>query len=481
MNKLKFIYKQPEETGISSDWIVNFLTRLENCGLPMHSMILMKDEAIVAETYYAPYTKDTKHRMFSITKSFVSIAIGLLEADGKLHLDDTILSYFPEKLAGKEPHPYLASLTIRDMLKMSTCHAKTTYKFEGCDDWTGSFFTTPPSHVPGTTFSYDTSSTHTLCALAEKLTGQKLLDYLRDKFLKDAGFSKDAYILENEQGESLGGSGLMATPMDILRFMYIISKGGVLNGKQVLPADYIKAATAKQIDTFAKSSTWEEMQGYGYQFWRTTHNGFACYGMGGQYAIYYPDYNVLLVTTADTQGRAGGTQLIYDAFYQEVLDRLERRDTFTSSISAKDFKHFLTTRSLPYVKGALTSPILSGLNGHRYVLDKNPMGFRWVALSIDKHDQGSFDYETDKGVFSLPFSLGCNELIQFPYYNYQAAASGAFLDTNTFLIKAHLVDECVGNVWIQLVFKDNEVTLMMRKVEETMFKEFDGFVSGHKA
>ena len=96
MNQLTFTYKKPEEAGIDPTWIKNFLSRLENCHIPMHSFILMKDDSIVAETYYAPYTQNTLHRMFSVTKSFVSVAIGLLVDEGKLSLDDYIISHFPE-------------------------------------------------------------------------------------------------------------------------------------------------------------------------------------------------------------------------------------------------------------------------------------------------------------------------------------------------------------------------------------------------
>ena len=86
------------------------------------------------ETYYKPYTRDTLHRMFSVTKSFVSLGIGLLEAEGKLSLDDKIVDFFPEKLPKPGVHPYIAMMTIRDMLTMRTCHDKTTYKAPGVTD-----------------------------------------------------------------------------------------------------------------------------------------------------------------------------------------------------------------------------------------------------------------------------------------------------------------------------------------------------------
>ncbi len=476
MKELTFPYAKPEEVGIGSKWVQNFLNRLEESCLPLHSFILMKDGKIVAESYYAPYQADTQHRMFSVTKSLASIAIGLLETEGKLCLDDHIIDYFPEKLSQSQVHPYLEALTIRDMLKMATCHKMTTYKLPGVTDWVGSFFTTPPSHVPGTTFSYDTSSTHTLCALVEKLTGKKLLDYMREQFLDEIGFSKEAYVMEAPGGESLGGSGLMCTPMDLLKFMYVISRDGKVEERQLLPEAYVKAATAKQIDTFGKGASWEEMQGYGYQFWRASHGGYCCYGMGGQYACYYPAQDVLFITTADTQGRQGGTQLIFDAFYQEIYEKIGTKPME----KAPDLPGYLESRVLAHVEGAKQSSLMEHINGVTYELDSNKSGFRRVKLTLGA-EEGVLTYETEKDSCNLEFGMGCNKVISFPGYGFKSVVSGAFRSEDTFLIKAQMVDQCVGNLFIQLVFKEDELTMMMRKFEETMFNEFDGFISGRKA
>ena len=81
----------PEEVGIDSQWLMNFCKRLEEQQLPLHSALIMRHGKVCMETYYKPYTRDTLHRMFSVTKSFVSLGIGLLEAEGKLSLDDKIV------------------------------------------------------------------------------------------------------------------------------------------------------------------------------------------------------------------------------------------------------------------------------------------------------------------------------------------------------------------------------------------------------
>lgn len=72
----------PEVTGISASCIMDALREIDTRGISMHSFLFCKDNCLVAEGYYAPVKKNDLHRMFSVTKSFVSIAIGFLQEEG---------------------------------------------------------------------------------------------------------------------------------------------------------------------------------------------------------------------------------------------------------------------------------------------------------------------------------------------------------------------------------------------------------------
>lgn len=482
MNQL-FPVAAPEEVGISSQWLMNFLTRLEDQQLPIHSAIIMRHGKICMETYYKPYTRATLHRMFSITKSFVSLGIGLLAAEGKLSLEDKIIDHFPEKLPPEGAHPYLAMTTIADMLAMTSCHDKTTYKTPGVTDWVASFFTVMPTHVPGTNFAYDTSATHTLGALVEKLSGMELLDYLRVKFLDKIGFSKDAYVLKDPNGVSMGGSGLCATPYDILKVIYLIANDGMWNGEQLLPADYVRTAKTMHSDPYGKQSALEEMQGYGYQIWLTRNNGYVLFGMGGQLALYVPDKDIFMVTTADAQGRQGGVQLIYEAFWTEIYHHIADGDAplACNPAAAKSFADFCSSRELFILPGKISSPVLANVTEVSYTFDKNSCGFQQMKLSVDTDtNAGILYYENASGCHTLSFGLGHNELGMFPDYHLKYAASAAFHMENTLLIKIQIIDSAVGNLFFSLNFKDDYVTVMLRKIEESLFAEYNGVFSGRK-
>ena len=534
----------PEAKGISASCIIDTLSEIDIRGISMHSFLLCKDDCLVAEGYYAPVKKDDLHRMFSVTKSFVSIAIGLLQEEGRLSLDDSIVKFFPEYVPNtSEAHPWLLATTIRDMLSMRSCHASTTYdKFSSKTDWVKSFFTVAPTHKPGTVFHYDTSATHTLCALVEKLTNMKMLDYLRNKVLNEIGFSKEAYCLTDGFGVSMGGSGLMATSRDLMCFALLILHNGKLNGKQYISADYIKEATSFQTATCVTGPVPSESQGYGLQFWIGEHNSIVCYGMGGQLAILLPEYNTAIVTTADTQGYQGGNQVIYDAIFRHILPELEKRQTpWTPSdeekLAFEQFMSKLAIRPLDHNKSAFEAwnnksenvndintsfltnfrQIMSSFEGTYVIkktsdaakaIDKNIINETiWDEISFEMSDSltssctgkvslkchvfpSIMDSTVDspvtfefgfgalkEGTLNMTTHMG-NRADEPVPVSMRYAASAEWLSENMLYIRVHLLDTSVGSIHIQAAFGESDVTIFLRKQEETLFGEFSSHLYG---
>lgn len=469
---LTFETATPESTGIKSQCIINFIKRLESKKVPMHSVLLLHKDKLIAEGYYAPYTADTLHRMFSISKSFTSIAIGLLEADGKLSLCDKICDYFPEYVSA-DTHPWILEMTIQDMLMMRTCHAATTYKLNMQSDWVESFFTVAPTHPSGKLFHYDTSSAHTLCALVEKLTGTDMLSYIKEK-LAPLGLSEESYMLKDPFGVSLGGSGLVAKPMDILKFGYLVMHDGL----GLIPAKYLHEATANLTPTKMTGPLPSESCGYGYQFWRNERGGYVCYGMGGQFIIFLPEQELICVTTADTQGMAGGNQLIYDALYEEILEHTHADILPEDAVAHQDLLTLLHDLKLMPLDGVLTSPCADKISKKEYKLLKNSNGFSKLSVEFKDNQTSVLRFTLRDEDCELHFGLGNLQCGIFPIYDMKYAASAEWLSENALYIRAHIIDEYVGSVRFELTFGDNDVTVFMRKVEESLFSEFNGHLYG---
>ncbi len=454
----------PDEAGVSSRSLCRFFETLDSMPFDMHSVIMIRHGKVLLETYYEPFSCDTLHRMFSVTKSFVALAIGHLAYEGKINLDDKITSYFPEY---PTEYDYTKKTTIRNMLMMRSPHEKTTYKIDVSKNWVESYFTTEPTHLPGTVFSYDTSASHVLAALVEKITGMALVDYLRTSYLSEIGFSNEAYCLKDPFGVSVGGSGLMATPMDLAKTAYFVMNGGKHNGKQLTDGAFISEATSFLSRTDVRGGFADEKQGYGMQFWRTRNNGFMFYGLAGQIALCLPDKDFVMVTTADTMGYQGGVQSILNLFWQEIYAHLDEPSCYGKYTLEK----ILENRKILPVRGSVNT-----FDGE-FVFDKNIMGLTELHVVSDENG-GRIEYTNETGSHVLEFKMDGFHMGEFPYYNCKCMTSGAWDGENILIIKSRLIGEMVGAVNMEFFFTNNGVTISSRKTEGTQFQEFNGIVQG---
>lgn len=460
-------YTAPERAGVPPEALRDFLAALDDTPIDMHSVILLRGDNILLETYYEPFAADSPHRMYSITKSFVSLAVGALAAEGRISLDDNIVKYFPEY-----PSPYseIRRTTIRDMLMMRSPHDYTTYKQNPQMPWVESFFTTRPTHEPGTVFAYDTSSAHVLGALVEKLSGMTLTDYLRGVCLDEIGFSKEAYCLKDPQGVSIGGSGLMAKPMDIARTARLVMNGGRCGERRLLDGDYLRTATSCLSPSETRGSFADNTRGYGMMFWRTRHNGYMMYGMAGQLALCLPDKDIILVTTADSMTCRDGAQLILGAFWRLVYSRI---DTEPAGGGAAEPNRLTARRRLPVTAGAGRE--FSG----GYVFSENKLGLRRLSVKTDERG-GELRYENRDGEQLLRFGTGFGEPGAFPRYGCLCVTDGAWVEEDRLVVKSRLIGEMIGSVTLELYFSDGFVTVSARKTEGHYFDEYNGVASGRR-
>lgn len=344
------------------------MERLERERVCLHGFELRADGVVRAEGYYAPFRKGEPHRVYSVSKSMVSLAIGLLVGDGKLNLDDRMADHFPDKLP-ERPDPRLMRLTIRDMLRMATCHRKTTYRefVDFCYD--ASFFTVTPTHEPGAMFNYDTSCSQVLGALAQRLSGRGLLDFLTERMFAPLGADDPKRWLTDPSGVPTGGTGLLMSLRDLGKVAQMVMDGGC----GLIPSEYLAAATARQIGTEDRDAP-EERYGYGYQFWRT-RRGWAMYGMGGQMAIACPEEGLLLCTIGDTRLEPQGVQRIYDAFFDEIVDRLDESENPGDEARLQAKLANLRVEGVPHEGGAWPE------HERTYAMEADARGLRQVTLA----------------------------------------------------------------------------------------------------
>lgn len=472
----------PEAQGIPSGAVIRLVNKLKEQEIPMHSLLIARHGYLTAELYWRPYGRDVLHRMFSETKSFTSLAIGLLEAEGRIRLQDRICSYFPEFLPGN-PDSWLEEMTIENLLMMETCHDKTTYKKTSTtENWVRSFFQTQPTHRPGTVFQYDTSASHTLCALVEKLTGQKMLDFLKDKVLRQIGFSEESYVLPDPFGVSMGGTGLMAKPADMLRVGLMLLNGGKHpddygkeDGRQVYPKAYLEKALSFRTPA---SMGLDCAQGYGYQFWMLPFQGYGMLGMGSQNLLCFPGQDMAIVVTADTQGIPNGSDMILNNIVTEIFEHLSDQPLLEDPEGQAELARLAGELTLPCLGKTSEPSVQAMVNGKDFFLRRNPAGFKRMKVVFSEGDEGYLEYETETGSHQLPFGLGKLKACIFPEYGQRCVTSAAWCSQDTLYIRTWLTDESVAAVHWRLAFgKDGSLTVLMKKTEETKFNEFQGLLN----
>src|SRR5829696_10541964 len=171
----------PETQGVSSRGVLSFVESADKSIDSMNSFILVRHGSVVAEGWWAPYDAQSRHSLFSLSKSFTSTAVGLAIAEGKLSLDDEVLKFFPDD-APEKPSDNLKAMRLRDLLIMSSGHhaedLEKLFSFSSDEPLTKLFLSLPVPHKPGTHFVYNTPGTYMQSAIVQKATGEKLVDYL---------------------------------------------------------------------------------------------------------------------------------------------------------------------------------------------------------------------------------------------------------------------------------------------------------------
>ncbi len=491
-----FTYTTPEKVGVSSENVIKFMTELEHFGVYLHSFALIKGNEVFAEMYRKPFKKDELHRMYSTTKTFASMALGILIGEGKVKLDDKVIKFFPEYADCK--YQRVLDMTIEDMLRMSTCFSYgTTYGAHGPaykqENWVSTFFNTDTSHPSGTLFNYDTSASYMCNVIVERITGMPFIEFLKERALNKTGFSKDSKVLKAPEGYTWGGSALLASTLDLARLARLVMLDGEWDGEQLLPRDYVVAAKSNLIDNCQNGfRTTHGGHGYGYQIWRTVDNTFSFLGMGEQLAICMPEEDLLFVCTADCQGIAGiSRSTIYINLWHFIKDTIVKGELPENTAAYNKLRELCENSDFPVFPGEVTSPLADKVKNRKYILENNNMGITEIAFDYDNAGNGVMKYTNAQGYKELKFGIGKYIIDTFPqdgYFGetigvdcgrrYRCISSGAWSTPTTLHIKSDLIDDYFGNLSITAVFKGDEIAIYMDSHAEWFLDEYKGFTAG---
>jgi len=300
----------PEAQGMDPQKLAQLLQVVRQEQLNLHSLLIIRNGYIVSETYFPPYTAQTPHDQYSVTKSVMATLIGIaIDRHAIDALDQRVVEFFPG-YSFDNPDARKDAMTLEDVLTMRTGldwqEDDSTFRhLYQSSDWVQFMLDTRMQNQPGQQFRYCSGCSHLLSALLQRRTGMNTRDFAQQTLFEPLGMHNVSWE-QDGQGTPIGGWGLQLRPRDMAKLGYLYLHDGMWDGQRIVSAAWVKAAVAPHTATDSKLGL-----GYGYQWWTyPTMGAYAALGRDGQTIFVVPDLQLIVVTTAQVDGHEAIFKLI---------------------------------------------------------------------------------------------------------------------------------------------------------------------------
>ena len=226
----------PTSENVDEVILEEFIRSLDSQFEGIHSVMVLRNGKVICEGWWSPYRSEDNHMLFSLSKIFTSTAVGMAVEEGHIAIDDTVADYFPKDLPD-DPNYNLKAMRVRDLLTMTTGHQEEP-PINSKEMSVRAFFETEVEYQPGTHFKYNTPATFVQSALVQKVTGQKVFNYLKSRLFEPLGIKRPQWS-DNFQGISLGGYGLRLRTEDIAKVGQLYLQKGRWGKKIILEEDWV--------------------------------------------------------------------------------------------------------------------------------------------------------------------------------------------------------------------------------------------------
>jgi CubicO group peptidase (beta-lactamase class C family) len=302
----------PEQQGFDSMTLAEGLQTLHKNQVAIDSLLIIRNGYVILESYFYPYEESFPHDLASVTKSVTTTLIAIAAEQGKLQLDQPMVSYFPDRTIANLDDRKQA-ITVRNLSGMvngmkSGCISgdeDTLDAMRSQADWVQAALDRKMSNPPGKVFCYDSPGIHLLSAILQETTGMTELEFAQQNLFEPLGI-QDVYWESDPQGYTHGWGDLHLMPKDAAKIGYLFLQNGVWEGRQIVPAAWVAEAVKENIKTGRADN-------YGYGWWVSDNSYFAL-GRNGQHIKVYPALNMIVVTTAGNLEYALIDRLLEKAF-----------------------------------------------------------------------------------------------------------------------------------------------------------------------
>jgi CubicO group peptidase (beta-lactamase class C family) len=417
----------PEQQGFDSAKLAEGILAMRENGIRIHSLLMIRNGSVFLDAYFYPYHDSNYHDLCSVTKSFMTTLIGIAANQGKLDLDQPIVSLFPDRtianLDERKEH-----ITVRHLVSMvngfeSGClsgDGPTLDAMRANADWVQGTLDREMVREPGTLFCYDSPGMHLLSAILQEATGMTALDFARQNLFEPLGI-EDVYWPSDPQGYTHGSGDLCLHPRDAAKIGFLWLGNGVWEGEQIVSAAWVKDSVT------AQSRTGGDDYGYG---WWVSEEGYYASGRGGQKIVILPSLDLIVVETG-----GGFESDDIDPYLRAALvdpskplppnpEGVEQLDAAVSSVAQG-----------PAPQPVPPLPVIaSGISGSTYVLEPNPVNLRSVRLDFDGSSEAVLQLEVAYEPAPRVTGVGLDGVYRQSRVGRPTVATGYWDDEQTFIV-----------------------------------------------
>jgi CubicO group peptidase (beta-lactamase class C family) len=293
-------------------------------------LLIVHDGKLRLERYGLGFDGHGRWTTFSVAKSITSTLLGAAIRDGYIHsMDDKVSDYIPQmKGSAYDEVSIRQLLTMTSGVKWNEDYADpnsdvarfNNHQPEEGVDALVSYMRRLPREVPaGTRWLYSTGETNLVGVLLTQATKKHLATYLSEKIWVPAGMEQQATWILSRTGNEISGCCIQAAARDFARFGLFILNGARVDGKSIVPDDWLNEATTGHADIGRPG------RGYGYQWWTYTDGTFAARGIFGQGIFIDPKRKLVIASNANWP--AGATDRVAsdarEAFYRAVQKAID--------------------------------------------------------------------------------------------------------------------------------------------------------------
>jgi CubicO group peptidase (beta-lactamase class C family) len=282
------------------------------------SFLVIRNDKLVFERYFHGSAKNQSNNVHSASKSIWGAAIGIAIQKGLIASADTkIDTILPAKyvaVMGSDKQ----SITVHHLVTMTSgidwTEDATETKIQKTPDWIAAILRRPMADTPGSTFNYSTGNAHLNSAMLTTAAHTTACEFIHQNLLAPMGIVAEHWG-RDPQGYFSGGYNLYLTPRELAKFGLLYLHGGNWHGQQLVPAAWVTASMAPQIDAGGPYS-------YGYDFWLrqlARHDVAMAWGFGGQMVYIVKDLNMVVVMTTNTRDFTDDTFNGTDVMESDVL------------------------------------------------------------------------------------------------------------------------------------------------------------------